>query len=71
MSHFRGTLHRKLKTIYNNLLQSRYLPTSNDDYKLSQNLKFCHEYHLNIVLGFNGIYFVALLMKGICVNVSS
>ena len=56
MSHFRGTT---------------YLTTSNDDYKLSQNLKFCLEYHLNIVLGFDGIYFVALLMKGICVSVSS
>ena len=56
MSQFRGTMIRK---------------TSNDDYKLFQNLKFCHEYHLNIVLGFNGMYFVALLMKGICVSVSS
>ena len=56
MSQFRGTMIRK---------------TSNDDYKLFQNLKFCHEYHLDIVLGFDGIYFVALLMKGICVSVSS
>ena len=67
MSH----VHREMKTNYNKLSQSRYLPTSNDDYKLSQNLKFCLEYHLNIVLGFDGIYFVALLMKGICVSVSS
>ena len=64
-------MHRKLKTIYKKLLQYRYLPTSNDDYKLSQDIKFCHEYHLDIVLGFDGIYFVALLMKGICVSVSS
>ena len=68
---YKCLIHRKLKTIYNKLSQSRYLPTSNDDYKLSQNLKFCLEYHLNIVLGFDGIYFVALLMKGICVSVSS
>ena len=64
-------VHRNLKTIYNKLSQSRYLPTSNDDHKLSQNLKFCQEYHLHIVLGFDGISFVALLMKGICVSVSS